>query len=100
MNSFIRHAQRLDAQRRTDEALDLIYDSVDQLLRSNQFPELDAVIAGVAVDECSTDLLLGLLTATLPARSKLPARKDFFRAIDRSLKTRREHEDGLLTELE
>jgi hypothetical protein len=98
--SFVRRARRLDAQQQTDAALDLIYDSVDELLRSNRFSELDAIIARVAADDCSTDVLLGLLTATLPARSKLPSRKHFFRAVNRSLKTRPEYEDGLLAGLE
>jgi hypothetical protein len=98
--SFIRRARRLDAQGRTDAALDLIYDSVDELLRSNQFPEIDAIVARVAVEDCSTDILLGLLTATLPARTKLLLRKHFFWAVDRNLKTRPEYEGGLLAGLE
>jgi len=48
----------------------------------------------------STDLLLGILTATLPAKSKLPSRTPFFGKVEAIIKRRGEWEKGLLTGLE
>jgi len=98
--SFVRRSQRLDEQGRTDAALDLIYDSIDERLRNSQFPEIDTILAQLPTNELSTDILLGLLTATLPARRKLDARRTFYCEVENSLKQRGEYEDGLLTGLE
>jgi len=91
---------RLDVKGYTDAALDLLYDSVDEMLRSAKYSEIDSLLHDTVVHECSTDILLGLLTATLPARSKLTCRKEFFADTDRVLKCRPEYEKGLLTGLE
>ena len=91
---------RLDTKGYTDAALDLLYDSVDEMLRSGKYSEIDSLLRDTIVDECSTDILLGLLTATLPARSKLPYRREFFDDSDRVLKHRPEYEKDLLTGLD
>ena len=52
---------------------DLIYDRVDELMKSRQFDELNNWIA--LLPDPSVDLALTVLTATLPAISKLPARE-------------------------
>ena len=93
-------ADRLDDGKHTDAALDLIYDAVDKLMRDRQFDQLDAILAPIAVVGLSVDILLGLLTATLPAKSRLPSRGAFFNAVEQSLKRRGVYEQGLLTGLE
>ncbi|MCH7989825.1 MAG: hypothetical protein IID46_11845 [Planctomycetes bacterium] len=98
--SFVRRAQRLDEQGRTDAALDLIYDSIDEMLRNGQFSNLDSLLVQLPTNTLSPDMLLGVLTATLPARSRLSNRKEFFHNVEASLKERGEYEDGLLTGLE
>lgn len=99
-NSFIIRATELDARGHTDAALDLIYDSVDKLMRDGQFPTLDSILSGVPVAELTVDILLGLLTATLPARNRLHSRNPLFRQIEQTLKNRGQLEPGLLTGLE
>ncbi len=98
--SFVARAQRLDQAGHGDAALDLIYDSVDELMRSGALGQLDALLAHLAVADLSTDILLGILTATLPARTSLPARRKLFPEIEHALRGRGHHEDGILTGLE
>jgi hypothetical protein len=98
--SFISRARELDARGHTDAALDLIYDSVDKLMRDGQFSKLDAILSGVPVASLTADILLGLLTASLPARNRLPSRKPLFRQIEQTFKNRGQLEPGLLTGLE
>ncbi|MEX1231932.1 MAG: hypothetical protein WEB58_16925 [Planctomycetaceae bacterium] len=100
VESFLDRAERLDAQGQTEAALDLVYDSIDGSLKRGQFVEVDAILEQVQVTDYSTDILIGLLTATLPARSKLQARPQFFRDVEACLLSRHEYEEGLLTGLE
>jgi hypothetical protein len=85
---------------KTSAALDLIYDSVDDLLRKGNFDQLDSMLAAFPIAELSVDMLLGILTATLPAKSRLPSRGKLFKEIEKTLKERNELEEGLLTGLE
>lgn len=48
----------------------------------------------------SVDVLLGILTATLPASSRLASRSKLFGQIAETLEKRGEYEEGLLTGLE
>jgi len=80
--------------------LDGIYSWADELMRAGRFQYLNAAISAFHPDDMTTDNLLGVLTATLPAKSKLPARKAFFQAVERILTARGEMESGLLAGLE
>lgn len=80
--------------------LDAIYEWADDLMKAGRFQYLDAAIAAFHPEEMATDDLLGVLTATLPVRSKLPARKAFYQAVERVLTARGEMEPGLLKGLE
>ena len=83
-----------------DAALDVLYDRVDASLKKKQFQKIDDVLSEVDVNTLSVDILLGLLTATYPAKSKLPSRVAFFSAAEAAIKARGEWEDGLLAGLE
>jgi hypothetical protein len=93
-------AQRLDRRGRTDAALDLIYDQVDEWLHRPQFDRLDSILANLPVADLSIHLLLGILTATLPAIRRLDSRTRLFQEIERVLKDRGDYEEGLLVGLE
>lgn len=80
--------------------LDEIYSWADELMRAGRFQYLDAAIAAFHPEEMTTNNLLGVLTATLPAKSKLPARKAFYHDVERILTARGEMEPGLLAGLE
>src|SRR6266436_6087207 len=72
--TFVSRAHRLDTARHHNAALDLIYDSMDEMMRKGEFDSLNSLLANINVADLSVDLLLGLLTATLPAKSRLPSR--------------------------
>lgn len=97
---FMQRAVRLDEKGHTDAALDLIYDSVDELMRKGEMALLDGVLTKLEPAGLSVDLLLGILTATLPARTRLPARRSLFPRAERILKDRGEYQEGLWTGLE
>lgn len=97
---FLSRARRLDAKQNVESALDIIYDSFDELFREGRFDAADRQLASANAREFSSELLVGILTATLPAKSRLPSRAPFFEGVERVLKERNEHRPGLLTGLE
>lgn len=98
--SFIDRAIRLEARGKTSAALDLIYDQVDERLIQGAFSEVDNVLAKAETSRLSSNLLVGLLTITLPARGKLVHRAEFLDRVQRELNRRGELEDGLLIGLD
>jgi hypothetical protein len=94
--AFLERAVALEQSGVTDSSLDLIYDSVDELLRRGQFAMIDSVLCELDVARHSADILLALLTATAPARSHLASRKAFFRRVKQVVESRGEYERGLL----
>lgn len=97
---FIEQARRLDEKRRTDAALDIIYDNINNLLTEGDYQRIDAILSALDPEPLSVDILLGLLTSTLPARTKLSRRRDFFSKVEEELRRREGWEKGLLTGLE
>jgi hypothetical protein len=63
------------------QVLDLIYDYVDDQFRKGNFDIIDAGLASLTVVHFSTDILLGILTATLPAAENLVNRPLFYRLV-------------------
>jgi hypothetical protein len=94
--SFIERAERLAKMNQVDAGLDLLYDSVDYLLKAGRFRDLDRIISQSRAEDLSLDILLGVLTATLPARSRLAARARFLEQVRSILSSRGEHDDALL----
>jgi hypothetical protein len=64
--------------------LDLIYDRVNELMRKGSLPDLDKMF--VFSKETDMDLMIGLLTASLPVKSSLPARPAYYQAVSDRLK--------------
>ncbi|MCI0643158.1 MAG: hypothetical protein L0Y72_18240 [Gemmataceae bacterium] len=98
--SFVTYANKLDRAGHNDASLDLIYDSVDELLRASQFEECNEILKGIEVESCSIDVLLAILTATAPARSQLKSRDQFFQLVKSFVERRGLQEPGLLDGLE
>ena len=72
LSAMLRLAMKLDAEGRTDEALDIIYDTIDEALRAGRFEDCSKFLdSNDNIDACSLDILLGLLTSTSPAKSKI-----------------------------
>lgn len=65
----------------TDEQIDFVYSEVEGLLQAGDFQILDDFLKWYATGEMSTDedRYLAFLTASLPAKSKLPSRPAFFK---------------------
>lgn len=83
-----------------DEQLDDIFDQCNSLFDQSKFEECDRILSKVPIEETGTDLLLGYLTATLPARRSLPYRPEFYRKTEEIIRKRGEWEEGLLNGLE
>lgn len=98
--SFLDHARRLDEHGQTDFALDLIFDQIDEMLLAGQFDRVDQLLKDTMTNDYSVEVLLGTLTATLPAKAKLPGRVDFFQRAKQTLESRGEPYDSLLVGLE
>ena len=75
---------------KTDTALDILYDAVDVHLRDGRFLMVNAWLKGMEnnVENVPVNLLLGALTATLPAKSKLKCRVDLAAAVRKLLEQR------------
>ena len=97
---FVKRASRLEERGHTDAALDLIYDNIDGLLKGARFGEVDLILQRIDVASLSVNILLGILTATLPACRKLPARPKLVEMAESVLRLRGEWEDNLLLGLE
>jgi hypothetical protein len=84
----------------TNQKLDWIFDWTDSLMREGRFGEIDRVLETMMPEYHEIDELLGWLTATLPAKSKLPSRKQFYSDVEGALKAKGLWEPGLLKGLE
>jgi hypothetical protein len=63
-----------------DNQLDQIYDTIDDLLLNSKFSEVDCILERLEI-KIDLDLLLGYLTATYPAKSKLRKRENLFNKV-------------------
>ena len=70
--------------KQVDDNLDAIFETVDDLMSDGKFDFLDSVMRDMNYYQMDEDILIGWLTATLPAREHLPYRDFLLRcAIDR-----------------
>lgn len=93
---FITNARELDKLGKTDEAIDLIFDGIDNMLSSGKFKEVDDILKNVTINDWSDDLCLSFLAITLSAKSRLPSRGALFNKI----KQRFANKEGILSGLE
>ena len=98
--NLVEMANRLAEQSRVGAALDLIFARVDETFRRGEFSDCDELLQHLAVGDFNTDVLIGLLTATLPGRSLLPSRPDFYSRTKAEIQRRGEMEPVLLTGLD
>lgn len=93
-------AIQLEATGRSEESLDIIFDTLDDWLLGECLDRCSSFLDDAPVDELSTAQLLTILTATLPACTKLPARATFFDRVREMLRQRGEDTDTLLSGLD
>lgn len=96
---FIEQARRLENRGFSDTALDLVYDSIDSLLHGGHFTICSSLLSELSVSDYSMDVLLALLTTTLPAKSQIATRADFLHRVENELRRRGELESELLSGL-
>lgn len=80
-------------------ALRIVYKNAELMMRLGLLNELNEQLKSAVDKEADTDLLLALLTATLPAKSKLAERPLLYKATKRLLKKRKHYERGILSGL-
>ena len=78
-----------------DETLDQLYDLIDEKFTAGHFEEVNRFLNNVRVKDIHTDILMGILTATLPAKNKLPARETFMAKTEAIIRERHEWEEGM-----
>ena len=98
--SGIRDAIQQELDGNVCRALDIVYSRVSELIRLEWIEQLNNEIESIDPNEIGTDVLLGILTSTLPVRSQLPARSKLYHAAFKILKQRKHFERGILDGLE
>lgn len=98
-HSWINEAVRLEEEGSIEESLDMIFDTIDDWLLDGRFEECSSFLRVLEVETLTTPQLLTILTATLPARSALGDREEFFVRVRTTLQDRGEAADALLSGL-
>lgn len=93
---FLSDAVALEKAGDIRASLAIIYRRVDEMTKLGMLQLLDDELLSVPPEGIGTDVLLGLLTATLPVKYQLPSRSKLFKITKRLLKTRGHYERGIL----
>jgi hypothetical protein len=97
---WIETSVRLNDQGKKEESLDIIFDTIDDMLLESKFEECDAALMQAPVEELSNPQMLTFLTATAPAKDRLPSREAFVYRVKLALKERGADSSRLLAGLE
>jgi len=92
-------ALQYEAEGRRDQAIDIIFSEIDKLFRHDQFDACNRFLGAVNVETLSANLVVALLTITLPASQRLPERARLFERVKNRFKDRPDC-DKLLSGLE
>lgn len=76
---FLRDAVRLESEGKVDASIDAITFEIDRLMRAGQFEAIDDWFQRLPASRLSIQILLAILAASLPAKTRLPSRSGFFR---------------------
>ena len=85
-------AKLLEKFDQTDKAIDTIFEKFDAYLCQGKFDKIDRTLREADVDSLSAQLIVSLLSITLAAKNKLPARAGLFARAEASLIARGEPE--------
>ncbi len=75
----------------TDAELDELYNCLDGMMLQGRFHQLNFMLDAAIPEYFDTDYLIGVLTISRAARSKLPARAKFFDKVVEITKERGQH---------
>jgi len=98
--SWIERSIELQRAGEIEQALDVIFDNLDELLQSSKYEQCSFALASLPVGRLTDAQLLTALTATAPARHQLPGRKPFFSRVERTLTARGVDVERLLSGLQ
>lgn len=98
--SWLLESIELQKKGLTEEAIDTIYERLDDLLCEHNYYEVDSCFQRMDSDKIPLDILLSVLTVTAHASDELPNRGLFFARAKKALSQRGELEEGLLDGLE
>lgn len=79
----------------TPKQIDTIHATIDNMMRDGKFNGIDILLKGVDVPKADPDILLSYLTATLPVRSKISYRVEFYKQVEQEF-NKRKYEPELL----
>jgi len=83
-----------------NEKIDLILDKFDELFRTGNFEETDRELRALELGRLSESELITYLTATRPAKDKLPSRQRIYSEIQILLENRGYESRSILDGLE
>lgn len=74
-------------QGKSEQAVDLLYEHVDDLLLAEDFKRCDALLQTVDLKRLDSNLMVSLLTMTAPAKAALPYRASLLQRARKALET-------------
>ena len=89
-------AEALIGEDHVNDALDLVYDQIDELCQRGKFDEVDDILRLEALLDLNTDILLSIVTVTYSYRSHLPSRSTLCARARGIFRARGENAEELL----
>lgn len=86
MSYWLDKAAKLEADGKPDDALDVIYDTLDDLIIAGEYDFVDNIISRIDVTKYSLHLLLGVASVTYYAAERLPLRTAFVDKVKKIFK--------------
>jgi hypothetical protein len=83
---FLEELYGLCSSERTNAAVDLVIDGVDDVLAANDVARCEDILQSADVLRLSVSVMLALLMETFRARKVVPARAEFYSRVDRRLR--------------
>jgi hypothetical protein len=73
----IEQVYELVEQNELDEAVDILFATINELCSSCNFEECDSLLQSLDINRLDTNLIVSVLAITLAAKEKLSTRKEF-----------------------
>lgn len=98
--SLLARVADLESEDKTKAALREIYRYFNDAFKAGEFGKCDAILRDCDVEKFGVSVLIGFLTASLPAGPRLPSRAPLFYRVRDEFQRRGRTEEGLLSGLE
>jgi hypothetical protein len=85
VTNWLPEVYTLVAEGRNDAAIDRVFGEIDDLLLGGAFSAVDDILLEVELAKLNTTLLVGFLTITFAAKTRLFGREDFVRRVEQRL---------------